>query len=87
MRYSHTTMPMLTITASAMNSQRCQPEAVGEEAERRADVVHAGDVENRQHGGELEFAVVARDVAFRDLIGEHDQGRQEQPHGSPAAVR
>ena len=69
-------MPMLTITASEMNSQRCQPEARGEKAERRADVVHAGDIEDRQHGGELEFTVVAGDVAFRDLIGEHDQGRQ-----------
>ncbi len=27
MRYSHTTIPMLTVTASPMKSQRCQPDA------------------------------------------------------------
>ena len=40
----------------------------GEKAEGRADIVHAGDVENRQYADELEFAEMLRDVALAELI-------------------
>ena len=60
--------------------RRCQ------EAEGRSHIVHAGNVEDRQHSGELELAEVLCDVALGELIGEYDGRRQQKPRGSPAPV-
>src|SRR5271167_705319 len=51
----------------------------GEKTERRADVVHTGDVEDRQHADELEFTKVRGDVTLAELVGQNHKRRQYQP--------
>ena len=48
-RHSQTTMAMLTRDGEADEQPSLPARGRGEKAERGADIVHAGDVENRQH--------------------------------------
>src|ERR1700675_2883218 len=60
----------------------------GEKAEGRADIVHSGNVEDRQHRYELEFTEVLSDVALAELVGQNYKSRQQQPIcGASARLR
>src|SRR5271167_117011 len=57
----------------------------GEKAERRSDVVHSGDVEDRQHADELEFTKVLGYITLAELVGQNYKRQQDQPDARAAA--
>ena len=76
---------MLTLTASAMNNQRCQPEAEARKLNAAPTLCMRVMSSTGSTRRELELAVMPRNVDLAELVGEHDQRRQQQP--APAVPR
>src|SRR6266404_4155469 len=58
----------------------------GEKAEGGADVVHAGDIQDRQDSHEFKFQEMTGDIRLADLVRQHHERRQQQPRLGPAAI-
>ena len=83
---SQTVIPMLTTRGQADEHPALPTRGGGQKTEGGADIVHAGDVENRQDPREFKLQVMAGDVRLAELVGQNHEGRQQQPRCSPAAI-
>ncbi len=68
-------MPMLTTTASPMNSQRCQPDAEAKKLNAAPTLCIRVMSRIGSTTDVLEFAETLRDIALADLVRQNDAGR------------